>query len=250
MSDEPAMSKPPETTEDAQATAPSQRRATIGRTLVIGGAVALAVAALALPRWSPPPSADTAADPEHASPNQQAMATSTGQPLQLASISPPAAVPPRPAGAPGKKTLQAKPEKSDAAESASVAAAIATTAAAIEASHDDAAEPPDAEPANAPAEEAAATAPFPSVTITGCLETSGDDTAFRLTGTEGDAAPRSRSWRTAFLKKRRAPVALVEPPDQQALQTEVGKRVAVTGLLTGGSLKPNSFRVVAPSCNN
>ena len=35
-----------------------------------------------------------------------------------------------------------------------------------------------------------------------------------------------------FLKKRCAPVALVEPDDRLALQTHVGRRVAATPILT------------------
>ena len=87
------------------------------------------------------------------------------------------------------------------------------------------------------------------VTITGCLEISTDEDAFRLTDTEGADAPKSRSWRSGFLKKRSAAVALVEPPDRLALKTHIGKRVAATGLLTSHELKLNSLRVVGPSCN-
>ena len=88
-----------------------------------------------------------------------------------------------------------------------------------------------------------------AVTITGCLEISTDEDAFRLTDTEGADAPKSRSWRSGFLKKRSAAVALVEPPDRLALKTSIGKRVAATGLLTSHELKLNSLRVVGPSCN-
>jgi hypothetical protein len=87
------------------------------------------------------------------------------------------------------------------------------------------------------------------VTITGCLEVRVDDDEFRLSETEGADAPKSRSWRTGFLKKRSAPVALVELLDPQALHQQVGKRVAATGLLTSRELKVSSLRVVAPSCD-
>jgi hypothetical protein len=87
------------------------------------------------------------------------------------------------------------------------------------------------------------------VTITGCLEISVDQDAFRLTDTEGADAPRARSWRTGFLKKRSSPIALVEPVDRLALQTQVGRRVAATGLLTSHDLKVSALRVVSPSCN-
>jgi hypothetical protein len=87
------------------------------------------------------------------------------------------------------------------------------------------------------------------VTITGCLEISVDQDEFRLTETDGVDAPRSRSWRTGFLTKRAAPVALVEPPDRLALQTHVGRRVAATGLLTSHDLRVSALRVVGPACN-
>jgi len=87
------------------------------------------------------------------------------------------------------------------------------------------------------------------VTITGCLEISTNEDEFRLTDTEGADAPKSRSWRTGFLKKRSAAVALVAPPDPQALRKQVGKRVAATGVLTSRDLKVTSTRVVGSSCN-
>src|SRR5262249_29948710 len=88
-----------------------------------------------------------------------------------------------------------------------------------------------------------------TVTVTGCLETSGNDNRFRLTDTEGTDAPRSRSWRTGFLRKRSPSVALVEPPDPHALQAQVGQRVAATGLLASRELRVTSVRVVGPRCD-
>lgn len=85
------------------------------------------------------------------------------------------------------------------------------------------------------------------VTITGCLETSAKD-RFRLTDTEGGNAAKARSWRTGFLKKRPTPVDLVGAPDVGALQTQVGRRVSVTGVQTNRELKVSSVRVVSPSC--
>ena len=85
------------------------------------------------------------------------------------------------------------------------------------------------------------------VTITGCLETSAKD-RFRLTDTEGGNAAKTRSWRTGFLKKRPAAVDLVGAPDVGALHTQVGRRVAVTGVQTNRELTVSSVRVVSPSC--
>jgi hypothetical protein len=87
------------------------------------------------------------------------------------------------------------------------------------------------------------------VTITGCLEVSVDQDEFRLTDTDGLDAPRSRSWRSGFLKKQSTPVALVEPPARLALQTHVGRRVTATGLLTSHDLRVTALRFVGPPCN-
>jgi hypothetical protein len=89
----------------------------------------------------------------------------------------------------------------------------------------------------------------PSVTITGCLEMSVDGSEFRLADTEGDDAPKSRSWRTGFLTTRRAPVALIDPPESFGLRSSVGKRVAATGSLTSRNLTVSALRVVDPLCN-
>lgn len=94
----------------------------------------------------------------------------------------------------------------------------------------------------------ASTLPAP-VTVTGCLEISTDGDTFRLNDVEGVDAPKSRSWRTGFLKKRPAPVILIEPPDPKALTTNVGRRVAATGQLTNHELKVHALHVVSSSCN-
>jgi hypothetical protein len=89
----------------------------------------------------------------------------------------------------------------------------------------------------------------PPVTVTGCLEVSTDGDTFRLSDVEGIDAPKSRSWRTGFMKKRPAPVMLVDPPDRQALTTNVGRRVAATGQLANHDLKLATLHVVSSSCN-
>ncbi len=99
-------------------------------------------------------------------------------------------------------------------------------------------------PAAASAETAAAT----PVTITGCLEASVSEDRFRLADTEGDNAPKARSWKSGFLKKRTAPVDLVGV-NPRALEMHVGKKVSATGVLTSRELKVSSVHVVAPYCN-
>lgn len=99
-----------------------------------------------------------------------------------------------------------------------------------------------------PAVATASVAP-PVATVTGCLEMSDDEQAFRLSDTDGTDAPKARSWRTGFLRKRSSPVALVTPADRSLLETNVGKRVAATGTLAGRELTVNSLRVLGPSCD-
>jgi hypothetical protein len=104
-------------------------------------------------------------------------------------------------------------------------------------------------PVPTPAPPVPETAAVDQVTITGCLEASGNGDRFRLTDTEGASAPKARSWRTGFLKKHSAAVDLVGAADVAALQRQVGKRVAVSGVQTDRALKVSSVRVVSPSCN-
>jgi hypothetical protein len=154
--------------------------------------------------------------------------------------------------APLKKSLASKPEKTRIAAATKASEPVAAvTPADVVVKEDLAAKPPasDATRPSAPALVSTVAGGATPVTITGCLEVSVDQDDFRLTDTDGADAPKSRSWRTGFLKKRAAPVALVEPPDRLALQTHVGHRVAATGLLTSHDLKLSALRFVGPTCN-
>jgi hypothetical protein len=84
------------------------------------------------------------------------------------------------------------------------------------------------------------------VTITGCLER--DDETFRLEDTSGADAPRSRSWKSAFLKKRAASVEVVDASSRLRLTNHVGQRVSVTGTMSDGEMQIRSLRRVAASC--
>jgi hypothetical protein len=86
-------------------------------------------------------------------------------------------------------------------------------------------------------------------TLSGCLESTVDGAEFRLTDTDGTDAPKARSWRSGFLKKRSAPVELVELTDPAGLRKYVGHRVVATGLLADGKLRVRSFQAAGASCN-
>jgi hypothetical protein len=86
------------------------------------------------------------------------------------------------------------------------------------------------------------------VTITGCLER--DDEIFRLRETSGADAPRSRSWKSAFLKKGPAAVEVVDASRRLKLTNHVGQRVSVTGTLSDGEMQVRSLRRIAASCKD
>ena len=87
-----------------------------------------------------------------------------------------------------------------------------------------------------------------AVTVSGCLEGTVDGTEFRLTDTEGADAPKARNWRSGFLKKRSAPVELVELSDPGGLRKYVGRRVTATGVLTGRELRVGSLQASSTAC--
>jgi hypothetical protein len=87
----------------------------------------------------------------------------------------------------------------------------------------------------------------PPVTITGCIEL--DERTFWLKDTSGGDAPKSRSWRSGFLKKRQSPIELVDATNTLKLPSYVGQRVAATGMLMNREMRARSLRRVAASCN-
>ena len=101
--------------------------------------------------------------------------------------------------------------------------------------------------ANATAAKTAAPGSAP-VTITGCLERT--DETFRLKDTTGVDAPKSRSWKSGFLKKGSASIEVVDAANRLKLPGHVGQRVSVTGTLVDREMKIRSLQRVAASCTN
>ena len=87
----------------------------------------------------------------------------------------------------------------------------------------------------------------PPVTITGCVEL--DEQTFWLTDTTGVDAPRARSWRSGFLKKRSSNIELVDASHALKLPSYVGQRVTATGILTKRELRAHSVQRIAASCS-
>lgn len=85
------------------------------------------------------------------------------------------------------------------------------------------------------------------VTITGCLEL--DDATFWLKDTAGGNVPKSRSWKSGFLRRRPSSIQLVDGTQTLNLKTYVGQRVEATGMLLNREMQASSLQPVAASCN-
>ena len=104
----------------------------------------------------------------------------------------------------------------------------------------------DSTPAPAkPADAASANAPKP-VSLTGCLHQT--DGGFVLKNTEGTDAPKSRSWKSGFLKRSSVSIELSDKGGAAALGKHVGQRVRVTGALVERDMKVLSLRPISASC--
>jgi hypothetical protein len=86
----------------------------------------------------------------------------------------------------------------------------------------------------------------PAVTVTGCLAV--DDETFWLKDPSGADAPKSRSWKSGFLKKRAAAIEVVDGARSLRLASYVGQRVAATGVLVDREMRARSLRPIAGSC--
>ncbi len=84
-----------------------------------------------------------------------------------------------------------------------------------------------------------------AVMLEGCLEQNGE--AFRLKNTTGEDAPKSRSWKSGFLKKATRPVDIVDWNNR--LKNHIGERIAVSGMFVDGEMRVRTLRRVAASCN-
>jgi ribonuclease E len=100
---------------------------------------------------------------------------------------------------------------------------------------------------SARASDAAAEAFFDAVSISGCLVR--DDDGFVLKNTSGASAPKSRSWKSGFLKKRAASVELVDASGKLGLQRYVGRRVTATGALNDREMRARSVQSAGSSCD-
>jgi hypothetical protein len=103
--------------------------------------------------------------------------------------------------------------------------------------------------ANMPIAESSAMGPtqkLAPVTMTGCLELR--DETFRLSDTTGVDAPKSRSWKSGFLKKGSASIEVVDAAKRLQLPSHVGQRVSVTGMLVDREMQVRSLKRIAATC--
>jgi hypothetical protein len=91
---------------------------------------------------------------------------------------------------------------------------------------------------------AAAAAPVDTVTISGCLDFDGKSAW--LKDSSGVDAPRTRSWRSGFLKKRSSRIALVDGPT--SAEAYDGRLVSVTGVLVDREMRVSSLTPIAGDC--
>jgi hypothetical protein len=92
----------------------------------------------------------------------------------------------------------------------------------------------------------AADEPAAATTVSGCLTF--DDGNYRLKDVTGADAPKSRSWKSGFLRKRSATIDVRDANHSLGLANYVGKRVEATGTLLERELQVRSLERLADSC--
>jgi len=107
----------------------------------------------------------------------------------------------------------------------------ATTAAAPAASNE-------AKPADAPDTKV--------VSVTGCLQQA--DRGFVLKDTEGTDAPKSRSWKSGFMRRSNSAIALSDAKSSTRFAEHVGERVTVTGPMSDRAMRVTSMKRIAATC--
>jgi hypothetical protein len=176
-------------------------------------------------------------------------------PTPVAAASSPASVSMEPAAPPArlepKKSIQPKPATAAVVRTSAADTSI-ETATSVESARVAAAEPVSSAPkTDATAPKAAATestnVAVTSVTITGCL--ANDEETFWLKDTSGADAPKSRNWKSGFLRKRPAPIELLDATHALRLPSYVGQRVAATGTLVNREMRAHSLQRVGSSCS-
>lgn len=93
-----------------------------------------------------------------------------------------------------------------------------------------------------------ALARIPDSTYVGCLRVEDDGRKFVLTEVGGKDAPKSRSWKTAFITKKSGKLD-VTPAGTMKLGQHVGKTVQITGKRIDNDFTARSLKVIGSTCN-
>lgn len=86
-----------------------------------------------------------------------------------------------------------------------------------------------------------------TATYVGCLRTENDGKKYVLTEVGGPDAPKSRSWKTAFVTKKASKLEVVAPGLR--LRDQVGQTVQVTGRRSEKVIRAEKIRVVGSTCS-
>jgi hypothetical protein len=86
-----------------------------------------------------------------------------------------------------------------------------------------------------------------STTITGCLVLR-DDGVFQLKNTDGEHAPKARSWKSGFIKKGTANIDVFDAGNRLKLGSQVNYRVSVSGTLTDREMRARALRATSERC--
>ena len=87
-----------------------------------------------------------------------------------------------------------------------------------------------------------------AATITGCLVRR-DDGMFQLKDNDGEHAPKSRSWKSGFIKKGSANIDVFDAGNRLKLGSHTGSRVSVSGALTDREMRARSLRATSEKCD-
>ena len=199
---------------------------------IVGSACLISL--LAMVACAPSQSLDAAAkEPDQpalelqaaAQPAPEAMAVEAPQSAKAIQPKSPAARAAKPAAAPNTVVATATAEPADATLPAKGTPAMESRSVATK--HQD--------------EESIAT------TIGGCLVH--DDGMFKLKDTDGDHAPKSRSWKSGFIKKGPARIELVDASHRVDFTSHVGYRVNVSGMLADREMQVRSIKGGTERCD-
>ena len=84
-------------------------------------------------------------------------------------------------------------------------------------------------------------------TMTGCLER--DNDSFQLKNAIGPDVPRTRTWKSGFIKKGTPSIEVVEASNTRDLPNHLGQQVRVVGTLVDREMRVRSLQRVSSSCS-